>query len=104
MYNVILDNEGYFVALGGSHPDDDFNEANKRHTMSHPPEHIPDIDSHSPAKVKSPKELKDKKEKDKVRVAFNRKATSETLGLLLFIFIFFRKANTCFSKGVCFLN
>jgi hypothetical protein len=31
--------------------------------MSHPPEHIPDIDSQSPAKVKSPKEKKEKKEK-----------------------------------------
>ncbi|KAK5648449.1 hypothetical protein RI129_003341 [Pyrocoelia pectoralis] len=52
-------------ALGGTHPEDNYNEANKRHTMSHPPEHIPDIDSHSPAKVKSPKEIKEKKEKDK---------------------------------------
>ncbi|KAB0803412.1 hypothetical protein PPYR_00382 [Photinus pyralis] len=52
-------------ALGGTRPEDDYNEANKRHTMSHPPEHIPDIDSHSPAKVKSPKEIKEKKEKDK---------------------------------------
>ncbi|XP_044265242.1 protein 4.1 homolog isoform X1 [Tribolium madens] len=49
--------------LGGSHPEDDYNEANKRHTMSHPPEHIPDIDNQSPAKVKSPKEKKEKKEK-----------------------------------------
>ena len=52
-----------FVALGGTHPEDDYNEANKRHTMSHPPEHIPDIDNQSPAKVKSPKEKKEKKEK-----------------------------------------
>ncbi|KAF5270217.1 hypothetical protein FQA39_LY08431 [Lamprigera yunnana] len=52
-------------ALGGTRPEDEYNEANKRHTMSHPPEHIPDIDSHSPIKVKSPKEIKDKKEKDK---------------------------------------
>ncbi|KAK4884650.1 hypothetical protein RN001_000921 [Aquatica leii] len=52
-------------ALGGTRLEDEYNEANKRHTMSHPPEHIPDIDSHSPAKIKSPKEIKDKKEKDK---------------------------------------
>jgi hypothetical protein len=52
-----------FAALGGTQPEDDYNEANKRHTMSHPPEHIPDIDSQSPAKVKSPKEKKEKKEK-----------------------------------------
>ncbi|RZB89842.1 4.1 -like [Asbolus verrucosus] len=52
--------------LGGTHPEDDYNEANKRHTMSHPPEHIPDIDNQSPAKVKSPKEKKDKKEKKPV--------------------------------------
>ncbi|XP_017776809.1 PREDICTED: protein 4.1 homolog isoform X3 [Nicrophorus vespilloides] len=44
--------------LGGTLPEDDYNEANKRHTMSHPPEHIPDIDS--PARSKSPKEKKDK--------------------------------------------
>ncbi|XP_063918799.1 protein 4.1 homolog isoform X3 [Zophobas morio] len=52
--------------LGGTHPEDDYNEANKRHTMSHPPEHIPDIDNQSPAKVKSPKEKKEKKEKKPV--------------------------------------
>lgn len=36
--------------------------------MSHPPEHIPDIDNQTPARIKSPKEkeLKDKT-KDKVR-------------------------------------
>lgn len=28
--------------------------------MPHPPEHIPDIDNQSPAKVKSPKEKKEK--------------------------------------------
>ncbi|CAH0551044.1 unnamed protein product [Brassicogethes aeneus] len=48
--------------LSGVRPEDDYNEANKRHTMSHPPEHIPDIGNQSPAKNKSPKE---KKEKDK---------------------------------------
>lgn len=52
-----------FVALGGTRPEDDYNEANKRHTMSHPPEHIPNINNQSPAKVKSPKEKKEKKEK-----------------------------------------
>lgn len=41
-------------------PEDDYNEANKRHTMSHPPEHIPDVDRQSPAKVKSPKDKKEK--------------------------------------------
>ncbi|KAL1501540.1 hypothetical protein ABEB36_006843 [Hypothenemus hampei] len=40
--------------------DDYNNEANKRHTMSHPPERITD-GSQSPAKVKTPKEKKDKK-------------------------------------------
>lgn len=51
------------AALSGLRPEDEYNEANKRHTMSHPPDHIPDVDSQSPAKVKSPKE---KKEKEKV--------------------------------------
>ncbi|KAF5283298.1 hypothetical protein FQR65_LT13977 [Abscondita terminalis] len=63
-------------ALGGTRPEDEYNEANKRHTMSHPPEHIPDIDSHSPAKVKSPKEIKDKKEKDKLAWKRSTWATS----------------------------
>ncbi|KAJ8931592.1 hypothetical protein NQ314_015454, partial [Rhamnusium bicolor] len=49
--------------LGGIRPEDEYNEGNKRHTMSHPPEHIPDIDNQSPAKIKSPKE---KKEKEKL--------------------------------------
>ncbi|XP_045460077.1 protein 4.1 homolog isoform X2 [Harmonia axyridis] len=47
--------------LGGSKAEDEYNEANKRHTMSSAPEHIPDIDT-SPSRVKS---QKDKKEKDK---------------------------------------
>lgn len=40
--------------------------------MSHPPEHIPDIENESPVKVKSPneKEKKDKQEKEKVGVKF----------------------------------
>lgn len=56
------------LALGGTRPEDEYNEANKRHTMSHPPDHIPDIENQTPAKVKSPKEkeLKDKT-KEKVR-------------------------------------
>ncbi|XP_072376683.1 protein 4.1 homolog isoform X1 [Diabrotica undecimpunctata] len=51
--------------LSGLRPDEDFNEANKRHTMSHPPEHIPDIDNQTPATVKSPKEKKEKEKKTK---------------------------------------
>ncbi|CAH1125764.1 unnamed protein product [Ceutorhynchus assimilis] len=46
--------------LSGVRPEDEYNEANKRHTMSHPPDHIPDIDNQSPAKVKEKKE-KEKK-------------------------------------------
>lgn len=53
----------FVIALGGIRPEDEYNEGNKRHTMPHPPEHIPDIDNQVPAKVKSPKE---KKEKEKV--------------------------------------
>lgn len=53
----------FHSALGGSKAEDEYNEANKRHTMSSAPEHIPDIDT-SPSRVKS---QKDKKEKDKVR-------------------------------------
>ncbi|XP_049817387.1 protein 4.1 homolog isoform X4 [Aethina tumida] len=53
--------------LGGVRPEDEYNEANKRHTMSHPPEHIPDVDNQSPAKVKSPKD----KEKDKLARKFS---------------------------------
>ncbi|KAK9873826.1 hypothetical protein WA026_002184 [Henosepilachna vigintioctopunctata] len=49
--------------LGGSKAEDEYNEANKRHTMSSAPEHIPDMDV-SPAKVK-PQKDKDKKEKEK---------------------------------------
>ncbi|KAJ8926029.1 hypothetical protein NQ315_009884, partial [Exocentrus adspersus] len=48
--------------LGGIKPEDEYNEGNKRHTMPHPPEHIPDIDNQAPAKVKSPK-VKEEKEK-----------------------------------------
>nr|XP_023021915.1 protein 4.1 homolog isoform X2 [Leptinotarsa decemlineata] len=51
--------------LVGLRPEDEYNEANKRHTMSHPPEHIPDIDNQSPAKIKSPKEKKEKEKKTK---------------------------------------
>ncbi|XP_057654621.1 protein 4.1 homolog isoform X1 [Diorhabda carinulata] len=51
--------------LGGLRPEDDFNESNKRHTMSHPPEYIPDIDNQTPATVKSPKEKKEKEKKGK---------------------------------------
>ncbi|XP_019767472.2 protein 4.1 homolog isoform X2 [Dendroctonus ponderosae] len=49
--------------LSGVIPDDEYNEANKRHTMSHPPDHIPDVDNQTPAKVKSPKERKEKEKK-----------------------------------------
>lgn len=55
------------VALGGIRAEDEYSEPNKRHTMSHPPEHIPDINSQSPAK-KSPKEKKEKEKKEKVIV------------------------------------
>ncbi|KRT85704.1 FERM domain containing protein, partial [Oryctes borbonicus] len=48
--------------LGGGRQEDDYNEANKRHTMSYPPERIPDIENESPAKAKPSKEL-EKKEK-----------------------------------------
>ncbi|XP_044742967.1 protein 4.1 homolog isoform X2 [Chrysoperla carnea] len=53
--------------LSGTRPEDNYpvNDVNKRHTMSHPPDHIPDMDTHSPAKSnKSPKIKKDK-QKDK---------------------------------------
>lgn len=43
-------------------PEDEYNETNKRHTMPHPPDHIPDLDT-IPTKTRPPKE---KKEKDKV--------------------------------------
>lgn len=42
-------------------PEDEYNETNKRHTMPHPPDHIPDLDT-----TPTHKPLKDKKEKDKV--------------------------------------
>lgn len=48
--------------LRGSKAEEEFNEANKRHTMTSAPEHIPDIDT-SPARVKSIKEKKDKEKK-----------------------------------------
>lgn len=57
------------LALGGTKPDENFDEANKRHTMSHPPDHIPDMDNMSPAKTKSPKDKKDKKDKIKDKVS-----------------------------------
>lgn len=53
----------FVLALSGVIPEDEYNEANKRHTMSHPPDHIPDMDNQTPAKIKSPKE---RKEKEKV--------------------------------------
>ncbi|CAH1977579.1 unnamed protein product [Acanthoscelides obtectus] len=49
--------------LGGVRAEENYNEANKRHTMPHPPDHIPDIDNTSPAKTKSPKEKKEKEKK-----------------------------------------
>lgn len=55
-----------YVALGGVQPDDDYNEANKRHTMSHPPEHIPEIEGSPAKKAKDKKEKDEKKPKDKV--------------------------------------
>lgn len=48
------------TALGGTRPEESYDEANKRHTMSHPPDHIPDMDNMSPAKVRSPKDKKEK--------------------------------------------
>ncbi|XP_065167109.1 protein 4.1 homolog isoform X2 [Atheta coriaria] len=51
--------------LGGVQPDDDYNEANKRHTMSHPPEHIPEIEGSPAKKAKDKKEKEEKKPKDK---------------------------------------
>lgn len=50
----------FWLALGGAKPDDNYDESNKRHTMSHPPDHIPGMDNNSPAKTKSPKDKKDK--------------------------------------------
>ncbi|XP_060536727.1 protein 4.1 homolog isoform X2 [Cylas formicarius] len=47
--------------LGGLKPEDDYNEANKRHTMPYPPDHIPDIDNQTPPKVKAVKDKKEKK-------------------------------------------
>lgn len=60
--------------MSGTRPEDNYpvNDVNKRHTMSHPPDHIPDMDTHSPAKSnKSPKIKKDK-QKDKVCSFFHR--------------------------------
>lgn len=42
-------------------------DANKRHTMSHPPDHIPDLDS--PRQARSPIK-KDKKDKVSVFIIF----------------------------------
>ncbi|KAI4468207.1 4.1 g protein [Holotrichia oblita] len=50
--------------LGGTRQEDDYNEANKRHTMSYPPERIPDIENESPTKTK-PTIEQEKKEKVK---------------------------------------
>lgn len=36
--------------------------------MSHPPDHIPDINNQSPAKTKSPKDKKEDKKKEKVNI------------------------------------
>lgn len=59
----------YLSALGGTRQEDDYNEANKRHTMSYPPERIPDIENESPTKVK-PAIEQEKKEKVKEKVCF----------------------------------
>lgn len=41
--------------------EDEYNETNKRHTMPHPPDHIPDLET-----TPTNKPLKEKKDKDKV--------------------------------------
>lgn len=52
------------IALGGIRAEDEYSEPNKRHTMSHPPEHITDENNQAPAKSKiSPKEKKKEKVK-----------------------------------------
>ncbi|KAI4468180.1 4.1 g protein [Holotrichia oblita] len=57
--------------LGGTRQEDDYNEANKRHTMSYPPERIPDIENESPTKTKPTIEQEKKeKVKDKVCILF----------------------------------
>lgn len=67
--------------------EDDFNEANKRHTMSHPPDHIPDIDSQTPATVKSPKEIK---EKEKVSFFLYKDLLTSSFTIYLLNFVIFR--------------
>ncbi|XP_022912970.1 protein 4.1 homolog isoform X2 [Onthophagus taurus] len=63
--------------LGGGAMDEDNYEGNKRHTMSHPPEHIPDIDNHFASKKPSKKDKsKDSKKEQKSPVSEERSLTS----------------------------
>ena len=77
------------LALAGPRQtEEDFN---KRHTMSHPPEHIPDME-HIDDKPKPVKDLKKKEEKlkEKVKVCHFRTRT--------FFFVYIGSA-----AAVCFL-
>jgi hypothetical protein len=75
------------AALAGPRPaEEDFN---KRHTMSHPPEHIPDME-HIDEKSKPIKELKKKEEKLKDKVDNYIYVSYHLKGLIFFILFYFQ--------------
>lgn len=63
-------------------PEDEYNETNKRHTMPHPPDHIPDLDT-----TPTYKSSKDKMDKDKVYILSIRIYFFVVYDLLTLIFL-----------------
>ncbi|XP_046385558.1 protein 4.1 homolog isoform X2 [Ischnura elegans] len=66
-------------ALGGMKPVDEEYEASKRHTMSHPPDHIPEMDSIDEKQLEKEREAAKKKTKvEKIKDKYGRKASTTT--------------------------
>lgn len=82
----MVDVTDLIAALAGPRQtEEDFN---KRHTMSHPPEHIPDME-HIDDKPKPVKELRKKEEKLKDKVTEDKYIPDLVRGLVsLYCFIF----------------
>jgi hypothetical protein len=90
----MVDVTGLIAALAGPRQtEEDFN---KRHTMSHPPEHIPDME-HIDDKPKPVKELRKKEEKLKDKVNEDKCFSDHVKGLFaLYCFIFRYRLFVCF--------
>jgi hypothetical protein len=85
------------AALAGPRQtEEDFN---KRHTMSHPPEHIPDME-HIDDKPKPVKELKKKEDKLKDKVNKDKDVSDlcgRVMSFVLFCFVFRYQMFMCFQ-------